>query len=128
MTDYTFGATTAGDFEDVVERVTTALAAEGFGVLTTIDVAATMKAKLDADMAPYLILGACNPPLAHQAINTEPQIGALLPCNVVVRQVDDGVAVDFMDPSAVLDLVDKPGIETVASEVSARLHRVAAAI
>ena len=128
MTDYTFGTTTAGDFEDVVERVTTALAAEGFGVLTTIDVAATMKAKLDADMAPYRILGACNPPLAHQAINTEPQLGALLPCNVVVRQVEDGVAVDFMDPGSILTLVDKPGIEAVASEVSARLRRVAAAI
>jgi uncharacterized protein (DUF302 family) len=128
LTDYTFGTTTTGDFEDVVARVTAALAAEGFGVLTTIDVAATMKAKLDADMAPYRILGACNPPLAQQAISAEPQIGALLPCNVVVRQVDDGVAVDFMDPGAVLTLVDKPGIETVASEVRARLHRVASAL
>ncbi len=128
MTDYTFGTTTTGDFEDVVDRVTTALAAEGFGVLTTIDVAATLKAKLDADMAPYRILGACNPPLAHQAISSEPQIGALLPCNVVVRQLEDGVAVDFMDPGAVLTLVQKDGIETIAAEVSARLHRVAAAI
>jgi len=128
LTDYTFGTTTTGDFEDVVDRVTTALAAEGFGVLTTIDVAATLKAKLDADMAPYRILGACNPPLAHQAISSEPQIGALLPCNVVVRQLEDGVAVDFMDPGAVLTLVQKDGIETIAAEVSARLHRVAAAI
>ena len=128
MTDYTFGTTTTGDFEDVVDRVTTALAAEGFGVLTTIDVAATLKAKLDADMAPYRILGACNPPLAHQAISSEPQIGALLPCNVVVRQLEDGVAVDFMDPGAVLTLVEKDGIATIAAEVSARLHRVAAAI
>ena len=128
MTDYTFGTTTTGDFEDVVDKVTTALAAEGFGVLTTIDVAATLKAKLDADMAPYRILGACNPPLAHQAISSEPQIGALLPCNVVVRQLEDGVAVDFMDPGAVLTLVEKAGIETIAAEVSARLHRVAAAI
>jgi uncharacterized protein (DUF302 family) len=108
--------------------VTAALAAEGFGVLTTIDVAATLKAKLDADMAPYRILGACNPPLAHQAISAEPEIGALLPCNVVVRQTNDGVAVDFMDPGAVLTLVEKDGIETVAAEVSTRLHRVAAAI
>ena len=128
MTDYTFGTTTTGDFEDVVDKVTAALAAEGFGVLTTIDVAATLKAKLDADMAPYRILGACNPPLAHQAISSEPQIGALLPCNVVVRQLEDGVAVDFMDPGAVLTLVEKDGIETIAAEVSARLHRVAAAI
>jgi uncharacterized protein (DUF302 family) len=128
VTDYTFGTTTTGDFEDVLERVTAALAAEGFGVLTTIDVAATMKAKLDADMAPYRILGACNPPLAQQAITTEPQIGALLPCNVVVRQTEGGVAVDFMDPAAVLTLVDKDGIEVLAAEVSARLHRVAAAI
>ncbi len=128
MTDYTFGITTTGDFEDVVARVTAALATEGFGVLTTIDVAATLKAKLDADMAPYRILGACNPPLAHQAISAEPEIGALLPCNVVVRQTNDGVAVDFMDPGAVLTLVEKDGIETVAAEVSTRLHRVAAAI
>lgn len=128
MTDYTFGITTTGDFEDVVARVTAALATEGFGVLTTIDVAATMKAKLDADMAPYRILGACNPPLAHQAISTEPEIGALLPCNVVVRQTDDGVAVDFMDPGAVLTLVETDGIENVAAEVSTRLRRVATAI
>jgi len=128
LTDYTFGITTTGDFEDVVARVTAALATEGFGVLTTIDVAATMKAKLDADMAPYRILGACNPPLAHQAISTEPEIGALLPCNVVVRQTDDGVAVDFMDPGAVLTLVETDGIENVAAEVSTRLRRVATAI
>jgi uncharacterized protein (DUF302 family) len=79
-------------------------------------------------MAPYVILGACNPPLAHQAITTEPQIGALLPCNVVVRLTDDGVAVDFMDPGAVLTLVEADGIDTVASEVRARLQRVAAAV
>ena len=128
MAAYTFGIETDGAFEDVVERVTAALATEGFGVLTTIDVTATMKAKLDVDLPPYRILGACNPPLAHQAITTEPEIGALLPCNVVVRQIDTGVAVDFMDPAAVLGLVSADGIAGVAAEVRIRLERVAAAV
>ncbi len=128
MGEYTFGLVLDRDFELVVDEVTEALKGEGFGVLTEIDVQATMKAKLDHDMAPYRILGACNPPLARRAITAEAEIGALLPCNVVVRAVDDGTAVDFMDPAAVMSLVDREGIAEVAAEVRERLERVATAI
>ncbi|HEX9643423.1 MAG TPA: DUF302 domain-containing protein [Acidimicrobiia bacterium] len=125
---YTFGIETHAEFVDVVDRVTEALAAEGFGILSTIDVAATLRAKLGVEREPYLILGACNPPLAHRAIAADPDIGALLPCNVVVRQDPDAVAVRFMDPIAVLTLVDDEAIEELATEVRTRLERVAAAI
>lgn len=125
MTAYHFSVTVSGDFEQVVKRTRAALAEEGFGVLTEIDVAATMKAKLGIDRAPYMILGACNPPMAHQAIEVDPAIGVLLPCNVVVRQNGEGrVLVDFMDPEAVLALVDMPGIAKVAGEVRTRLEMV----
>ena len=126
---YGFGKTVEIGFADAVARVTQALQSEGFGVLTDIDVAATMKKKLNEDMPPYRILGACNPPLAHRALEAEPAIGLLLPCNVVVRQDPAGkVHVEFMDPNAVLDLVDKPEINRVASEVRQRLERVMAAM
>ena len=129
MAKYAFGKTVATPYEQTLQRATAALAAEGFGVLTQIDVAATLKKKLDKDMAPYMILGACNPQLAHRAIEMEPQIGALLPCNVVVR-VDAGgrTIVEIMDPDAVLALVDNPGVAPVASEVRSRLERVLAAL
>lgn len=128
-TSYGFGKTVDGKFDDVVERVTSALSKEGFGVLTEIDMAATMKKKLDVDMRPYRILGACNPPLAHRAVTEVPDIGLLLPCNVTVREDDEGnVQVAFMDPSSVMGLVDNPGIEPVAKEVKERLERVAAAL
>jgi uncharacterized protein (DUF302 family) len=128
MTNYTFGVTVARPFDDVVADVTAALADEGFGVLTEIDVQATMQAKLGETMAPYRILGACNPPLAFRAVQTQAEIGALLPCNVVVRTTDAGVAVDFMDPQSVLALVDADGIADVATEVRQRLERVATAV
>jgi uncharacterized protein (DUF302 family) len=124
-TKYGFGKTVEIGFTDAVARVTQALQVEGFGVLTDIDVAATMKRKLDQDMPPYRILGACNPALAHRAIAAEPEIGLLLPCNVVVREDGAGaVHVEFMDPAAVLELVDKPEISRVAGEVRQRLERV----
>ncbi len=122
---YGFSVNMQGDFESITTQVTEALKAEGFGVLTEIDVAATLKAKLGIDGRPYRILGACNPGLAHQALTADPDIGLLLPCNVVVRTEEDGsVTVAFMDPSAVLSLVDKPGIERLAAEVRAKLERV----
>ena len=121
---YTFGTTLSGEFEAVRERVIDALSHEGFGVLSEIDVSATMKAKLDKDIPAYRILGACNPPLAFDAISTDPRIGALLPCNVVVRQLDGAVAVDFMDPHAVLHLVGTEGIDELAAEVRGRLDKV----
>jgi uncharacterized protein (DUF302 family) len=124
MSAYTFGKTVPMDFNAAVERVTLELAKEGFGVLTEIDVAATMKTKLDLDMAPYKILGACNPQLARQALAAEPAIGALLPCNVVVRSDADGrTRVEFMDPDAVLNLVDRPEVGALAAEVRQRLLR-----
>jgi uncharacterized protein (DUF302 family) len=125
---YTFSTPAAGTYEEVVENVEAALAAEGFGVLSRIDVRATLKAKLDVDLDSYLILGACNPPLANRAIAADPQIGALLPCNVVVRGVDGGFVVDFMDPNSVLGLVDVDGIDEIASEVRAKLMRVKSAV
>lgn len=128
MAEYVFSTTTAGPIEDARERVIAALGGEGFGVLTEIDVAATLKTKLDVDMPAYRILGACNPPLAHRAITAEPSIGALLPCNVVLRQDGDTVIVDFMDPQSVLTLVDVSGIGDVAAEVRARLERVRAVV
>jgi uncharacterized protein (DUF302 family) len=116
-------------FDDAVERVIDALQTEGFGVLSDIDVAATLKKKLDEDMPPYRILGACNPPLAHRALLNEPSIGLLLPCNVVVRQDHDGtVHLEIMDPTAVLDLVGNPDVNNLAVEVRSRLQRVLAAL
>lgn len=127
--NYTFGKTVEIGFEQALERVTQELAKEGFGVLTEIDVAATLKKKLGKDMPPYKILGACNPQFAHQAIEAEPQIGALLPCNVLVRIDASGeTIVEIMDPRAVLQLVDRPEIAEIAAQVRTRLERVLASL
>jgi uncharacterized protein (DUF302 family) len=117
-TRYSFGKTVALPFDAAVQRITAELARVGFGVLTEIDVAATMKKKLGLEMAPYRILGACNPLFASRAIAAEPQIGALLPCNVVVRQDASGkVRVEVMDPNAVLTLVERSDVVEIANEV-----------
>ncbi len=122
---YGFGKTVDWSFDDAVERVTEALKGEGFGVLTEIDVAGTLKKKLGKEMRPYKILGACNPQLASRALEAEPSIGLLLPCNVVVRELEAGRSrVEFMDPNAVLELVGRPEIADLAGEVRARLDRV----
>ena len=122
---YGFNVVVTGAFATVVDRVTEELKKEGFGVLTDIDVQATLKAKLGAEMRPYRILGACNPPLAHKAIELEPDIGLLLPCNVVVREQDDGkINVGFMDPQSVLGLVQRKELEALGAEVRGRLERV----
>ena len=129
MSKYAFGKTVAMTQEQAVQAVTQALAGEGFGVLTEIDVAATLKKKLGLERPPYKILGACNPQFAARALEMEPQIGALLPCNVVVRQGADGkTVVEFMDPNAVLGLVGRPEVAPIAAEVRARLVRVMQAL
>jgi uncharacterized protein (DUF302 family) len=122
---YGFQTTVSGSFQDVIGKVTEALKTEGFGVLTEIDVKATLKKKIDVDRRPYTILGACNPVLANQAINAEPDIGLLLPCNVVVREEEDGsITVVFMDPVSVMTLVNRDDVQALATEVRGKLERV----
>lgn len=122
---YGFEMTLAVPFETAVERVTAALKAEGFGVLTEIDVKATMKKKLDVDFRKYVILGACNPPLAYKALSTELEIGLLLPCNVIVYEADDGRSVvSIVDPLMMLQVAQAESLQEVASEAAARLRRV----
>ena len=122
---YGFTVKVKENFDDAVAKVTDELSKEGFGVLTEIDVKAVLKKKLDLDKRPYKILGACNPVLANQAMDAEPDIGLLLPCNVIVREDEDGsVTVGFMDPAAVLGLVDREELKALGDEVLSRLHRV----
>jgi uncharacterized protein (DUF302 family) len=128
IADYAFRTRLDLPYEQAVERVTAALKEEGFGILTEIDVKDTLKKKLDVDFRKYVILGACNPPLAHQALNTELEIGLLLPCNVVVYEEDGGSMVSIVDPISMLGVVESPGLDPVAGEARARLERVVDAL
>jgi len=123
QTAYGFGKKVDLPYEQAIERTKAALKTQGFGVLTEIDVAKTMKEKLDVDFQPYIILGACNPPLAHKALTAELEIGLLLPCNVIVHQEGSGSRVMAMDPEAALGIVQNPVLVEVAAEAKARLQR-----
>jgi uncharacterized protein (DUF302 family) len=126
---YTFNRLLTGvSFAEADARTRKALGESGFGILTEIDVAATMKKKLDVDMTPYLILGACNPKMAYQAIGIEPRVGAMLPCNVILRAVDGGVEVSAIDPVASMQAIDNPALHAVAGQVRDLLAKVVAAI
>jgi uncharacterized protein (DUF302 family) len=128
-TPYGFSADLELTYDEALERVTVALKAEGFGVLTTIDVQATLKAKLDVDFRRYVILGACNPPLAYRALTTELEIGLLLPCNVIVYERDrGGSTVSVMDASAAMRFTGNEALGPIAEEVTARLRRALLAI
>ena len=124
-----FGKTVELGFDEAIERVTEELAKQGFGILTVIDVQATLKAKLDKDIRPYRILGACDPVLADQAVTSVPEIGLLLPCNVLVREDEEGQThVSFMDPGAVLGLVNDSRVDPLAAQVKQKLEIVMAAL
>ena len=120
---YGFGRRVHVPYAEAVERTRAALKAEGFGTICEIDVRKTIKDKLGAEFRPYVILGACNPPLAHKALEAEPDLGLLLPCNVIVYEADGGAVVEAMDPEKVLGLVGKPALEPIAHEVKAKLER-----
>ena len=127
--DMGFGCTIAMPYAAAIETVTAALKEEGFGVLTEIDVKATMKKKLDVDFRPYVILGACNPSLAYRALQIEPELGLLLPCNVIVYAHDDGKStVSIVNPLQMLGVMDNVALREVANEANAKLHRVAARV
>ena len=129
MTSHTFAAAVSESIEQVRPRLEAALRDEGFGVLTEIDVAATLKARLGLERPPYLILGACNPRLAYRALEIDPSIGALLPCNVVLRESNSsGTIVEILDPEAALGIAGSPGIAPIAIEAAERLRRVLDAV
>ena len=126
---YTFNRLLTGvSFAEADARTRKALGESGFGILTEIDVAATLKKKLDVAIAPYLILGACNPKMAYQAIGLEPRVGAMLPCNVILRAVDGGVEVSAIDPVASMQAIDNPGLHAVAGQVRDLLAKAVEAI
>ncbi|MEO5834899.1 MAG: DUF302 domain-containing protein [Nakamurella sp.] len=129
MTDYALTATVTRPYETVLTEVRAALAEQGFGILTEIDLRATLKAKLDVDIEPQIILGACRPPLALAALRAEPSIGLLLPCNVVVRSSDpDTTVVEAVDPQMMVSLTDNPAMQVVADEAATRLRAALAAV
>lgn len=122
---YTIQTSVTGDFDDVVDTTIAALEDEGFGILCDIDVKTTLKEKLDVDVKQYRILGACNPPLAHDGLAEEPELGALLPCNVVVYEARDGdVVVSAVDPERLVGIADNPALTSIAADVHDRFERV----
>ena len=126
---YRFGTRIAAPMDETIERTTAALKLEGFGVLTTIDVKATLKTKIDVDFKPYVILGACNPKLAYRALQVEEELGLLLPCNVIVYDNGDGTSsVSIVDPGQMMSVVENEALETVAAEAKTRLERVLASL
>ena len=125
---YGFGTTLPMPYNKVITREKEALKAEGFGVLTDIDVRQTLREKLGVEMEPYLILGACNPTLAHQALELEPEIGLLLPCNVVVRAIGDGCRIEIADPEVMLGIVGSEQLKAIAEEAKQRLQRAVATL
>ena len=129
MAGYTIRYTVDGEFDETVDRVVDALADDGFGVLCDIDVQATLREKLDADFRKYRILGACNPPLAHEGMEAELELGALLPCNVIVYETDDGaVNVSAVDPAVMLSVVDNPALDSIGADVGERMEAVLASL
>ncbi len=128
MSELGFQSTLHLSYESALEKVTAALKAEGFGVLTSIDVKDTMQKKLGAEFRKYTILGACNPPLAHRALTARPDVGLLLPCNVIVYEEGDGVIVNIIDPLSMTNFIQDPALESVAAEARQRLQRVSAAL
>jgi uncharacterized protein (DUF302 family) len=121
--NYAFGKTVDAPYAEVVQRTRDALQGEGFGIITEIDVLATMKEKLGREVAPYVILGACNPEYAHRVLETEPDLGLLLPCNVIVYETGEGIRVSAVDPEAMLNLAGNGELAGIAAEVKARLQR-----
>lgn len=126
--NYGFSKKVSLTYEQAIEKVTDELKKEGFGVLTTIDVKDTLKKKLNVDFTRYIILGACNPPFAYQALRVEEQIGLLLPCNVIVYEKDDTVVVAAFDPMLMMKVLENPNMEPIAEEVERRLRRVIDAV
>lgn len=123
--NYYFTKNVAGNFQDIIERVTEALKTEGFGVLTEIDIKATLKKKLDADFYNYKILGACNPPFAYKALQAEDKIGTMLPCNVIVQEREPGkIEVSAVNPIASMQAIENPGLKDIAELVSEKLKQV----
>jgi uncharacterized protein (DUF302 family) len=125
---YAISTTVGKPYAETVEAVKAALGEQGFGVLTEIDMQATLKKKLDVDIAPQVILGACRPPLAYQSLQAEPSIGLLLPCNVVVREADGGTVVEAVDPQTMVQMTDNGELQSVADEAKQRLEKALASL